>query len=99
MVALASTSRAEVTLRTTATATVTERAAVRLEVANAGDVSATAVTPEVVYQGRQVHGETVAELSPGDRPAWTFDLPPPPEPGTVPALTQVQATDPRGAPP
>ena len=54
MVALAATSRAEVTLRTTATATVADQAAVRLEVANAGDVSATAVTPEVVYQGRQV---------------------------------------------
>ena len=96
MVALAATSRAEVTLRTTATATVTDRAAVRLEVANAGDVSATDVTPEVVYQGRQVQGETIAELPPGNRHAWTFDLPLPAEPGTVPAVIQVRYTDSAG---
>jgi hypothetical protein len=96
MVALAATSRAEVTLRTTATATVTERALVRLEVANAGDVSATDVTPEVVYQGRQVRGETLAELRPGDHHAWSFDLPLPTEPGTVPAVIQVRYADSTG---
>jgi hypothetical protein len=96
MVALAATSRAEVTLRTTATATVSERALVRLEVANAGDVSAANVTPEVVYQGRQVHGEPLAELRPGDRHAWTFDLPLPTEPGTAPAVIQVRYTDSTG---
>ena len=96
MVALAATSRAEVTLRTTATATVAERALVRLELANSGDVSAADVTPEVVYQGRQVRGEPLAELRPGDRHVWTFDLPLPTEPGTVPTVIQVRYVDSTG---
>jgi hypothetical protein len=94
MVALAATSPAAVTLETTATASVRDRALLRLEVANIGDAPADDVTPEVVYQGHDVRGESVTELHPGDRHTWSFDLPGPAEPGALPAVFHVTYTDP-----
>jgi hypothetical protein len=94
MVALSATSWAGVTLDTSATASVSDRALMRLEVANVGDAPADDVTPEVVYQGREVRGEPLAELRPGDRHTWSFDLPRPAEPGALPAVFHVMYTDP-----
>jgi hypothetical protein len=92
MMALA-TARAAATVETTATASVTERAVLRLEAANTGDAPVDDVTSEVVYQGHDERGAPLATLPSGARHTWTFDLPPPAEPGAVAAMFRVTYTD------
>jgi hypothetical protein len=92
LLACAATARAGPALEAAASATVGERVALEVDVRNAGDASASAVAPEVVYAGRSEHGDAVAELAPGARHTWAFDLPRPSEPGSIPAVIHVRYT-------
>jgi hypothetical protein len=73
-----------------ASATVGERTLVTVEVRNTGAQPVTAVAPEVVYRGLEVRADRAADLAPGGQETWTFTLPPPDQPGTVPAAIQVR---------
>jgi hypothetical protein len=83
-------------LKVVAAATVHERATVRVAVRNTGGAGATDVTPDVVYQGHEAHGAALAELAPGALHDWTFELPVPAEPGSVPAVIHVRYVDEHG---
>ena len=95
LMALAATTRGA-TLQATATASVTDHAVLRLEAVNGGDAPVADVIPQVVYQGREEYGAALASLPAGARHVWTFDLPPPAEPGAVPAMFRVTYTEPDG---
>jgi hypothetical protein len=94
LIACAATARGGDALEATATATVGERVAtLHLEVRNAGDAAVSEIVPEVVYQGRDEHGAPLPALAPATGHTWTFDLPIPAAPGTVPAVVRVRYTD------
>jgi len=84
--------RAGGVLEASAQATVGDRVVLRLDVRNGGERPLSAVTPEVVYDGRSERGETLSDLAAGARHSWTFDLPRPAEPGTIPAVIHVRYT-------
>src|SRR5262249_4938135 len=52
--------------------------------------------PDVVYQGRDEHGAPLPALAAGATHSWTFDLPLPAAPGTVPAVVRTRYTDGEG---
>lgn len=81
----------------TARATVGDRTTLDVQVRNAGERALSGVVPEVVYQGLEVRGDRVVALAPGAREGWTFTLPAPREPGTIPAAIQVRYEDASGA--
>ena len=92
VMAWAATARAAPALEAGASVTVGERVALQVDVLNDGGASVSDVAPEVVYAGRSERGQTVAELAPGTRHTWAFDLPRPAEPGSVPAVIHVRYT-------
>lgn len=81
----------------TATATVGERTVLAVQVRNTSEAPVSAVIPEVVYQGLEVRGDRTAGLPAGAQETWTFTLPAPHEPGTIPAAIQVRYADRSGA--
>jgi hypothetical protein len=83
-------------LSVVASASVHDRASVRVAVRNAGAAGVTAVAPEVLYQGHQARGAPLGELAPGAQHDWTFDFPVPTEPGSVPAVIHVRYADQHG---
>jgi hypothetical protein len=90
VIACAATARAGAALEVGASVTVGERVALQVDARNVGDGSVSAVAPAVDYAGRSEHGESVAELAPGAQHTWTFDLPRPTEPGSIPAVIHVR---------
>jgi hypothetical protein len=92
VLACAATARAGAALDAGASVTVGDRVALQVDARNVGDGSLSAVAPEVDYAGRSQHGEAVAELAPGAQHTWTFDLPLPAEPGSIPAVIHVRYT-------
>jgi hypothetical protein len=92
LVALLGTARAS-QLGVTATAVVADRTSLTVQARNTGDAAVSEVVPVVVYQGHETRGDDVAALAPGAGSEWTFTLPPPSEPGTVPAVVHVHFVD------
>ncbi len=93
LVACAATTPAWGALEVTATATVAAETTLVVDVRNPGDHPVSDVAPVVVYQGQERHGDARPELAAGARTAWTVTLPPPAEPGTVPAVIDVHYRD------
>jgi hypothetical protein len=92
VIACAAAARAGAALDAGASVTVGDRVALQVDVRNDGDRPVSAVAPEVVYSGRSERGETLSDLAPGTRHGWTFDLPRPAEPGSIPAVIRVRYT-------
>jgi len=76
-----------------ATATVEEHTALAVEVRNAGEGDVSNVVPVVVYQGQEMRGDHSVALPPGASATWTFALPRPAEPGTIPAAIDLHYED------
>ncbi len=96
LVAWTTSVRAASDLAVTASATVGDRVALAVRVRNAGTNAVSDVVPEVVYQGLEVRGDHTAALPPGAQAAWTFALPAPREPGTIPAAIHLHYADASG---
>jgi hypothetical protein len=92
VLACAVTARAGGALEAETSLAVGDRVALEIDVRNPGDRAVSAITPEVVYGGRSERGETIPELAAGARHRWTFDLPRPVEPGSIPAVIHVRYT-------
>lgn len=93
LVACAVSARGAAGLEVTARASVAEQTALAVEVRNAGDGAVSEVVPVVSYQGRDMRGDPRATLPPGARVTWTFTLPNPAEPGSIPATIDVHYDD------
>jgi hypothetical protein len=93
LVACATSARGAGAPEVTARATVGEQTAVVVEVRNTGDDTISKVVPVVVYQGQEVRGDHSAAMPPGTRATWTFTLPLPAEPGSIPAVVDVHYED------
>jgi len=96
LVACAATARAGGGLEVTSTATVAAETTVVVDVRNAGEGDVSDVTPVVLFQGQERRGDPRSTLAPGAQATWTFALPHPVEPGTVPAVVDVRYADARG---
>lgn len=96
LVACAATAHAGGGLEVTASATVAAETTVVVDVRNAGTGDVSDVMPVVLFQGQERRGDPRPTLAPDARATWTFALPHPVEPGTVPAVVDVRYADARG---
>ncbi len=85
--------RAAGPLEVIATAAVGDRTTVAVEVRNRGQTTVAQVAPVVQYQGQERRGDPAVDLAAGERQEWLVELPPPAEPGHLPAVVHVRYRD------